>query len=277
MMENLKYITLNDKMKMPTIGFGTWKISNVEAPQIVGEALNSGYRMIDTATVYENEEGVGIAIKESALTRAEIFLSTKIWSSCHGYDSSLRAMDVSLKKLQTDYIDLYLIHWPNPTLDKYIPTWKALARLHKEGLAKSIGVCNFHIPHLQRLLDETGIVPAVNQIELHPYFQQNELREFHIKHGIVTESWSPLARGEIFSDPIIVMLAQKYKKTAAQIILRWHFENGLIAIPKSVKTNRILENLDIFDFHLNGEDLTLMTTVDKKNGRTGPNPETAGF
>ena len=277
MIENPKFISLNDKMKMPTVGFGTWKIPNSEAPQVVSEALDAGYRMVDTATVYENEEGIGVAIKENALSRSEIFLSTKIWSSSHGYDSALRAMDVSLKKLQTDYIDLYMIHWPNPTLDKYLPTWKALARLHKEGLAKSIGVCNFNIPHLQRLLDETGIVPAVNQIELHPYFQQKELREFHSRHGIVTESWSPLARAGIFNDAIIVSLSQKYKKTPAQIILRWHFDNGLIAIPKSSKTVRMLENLDIFDFNLNAEELALMSTLDKTDGRTGPNPETAGF
>lgn len=277
MQENPKFISLNDKMKMPTVGFGTWKVSDEDAPAVVTQALDAGYRMVDTATVYENERGVGKAIKENVLSRSEIFLSTKIWSNSHGYDSALRAMDVSLEKLQTDYIDLYLIHWPNPTLDKYLPTWKALARLHKEGLAKSIGVCNFQIPHLQRLLDETGIVPSVNQIELHPYFQQKELREFHQRHGIVTESWSPLAKGEVFSDPLIVSLSEKYHKTPAQIVLRWHFDNGLVAIPKSSNTKRMLENLDIFDFSLSAEDLTLMTTIDKKDGRIGPNPDTASF
>lgn len=277
MFENPKYITLNDKMKMPTIGFGTWKITNVDAPKIVSEALDAGYRLIDTATVYENEDGVGTAIKESSVSRAEIFLATKVWSNMHGYDSTLRAIDISLNKLKTDYLDLYHIHWPAPHLDKYVPTWKALARLHKEGLARSIGVCNFNISHLQRLLDETGIVPAVNQIELHPYFQQHELREFHAKHGIVTEAWSPLARGGIFDDPVIVKLTEKYNKTPAQIVLRWHFENGIIAIPKSSRLSRMFENQDIFDFFLSPNDLKELSEIERIDGRTGPNPETANF
>ncbi len=274
---NPRFITLNDKMKMPTTGFGTWKVTETEAPKVVSAALESGYRLIDTATVYENESGVGLAIKESSIPRSEIFLATKVWSNMHGYDSTLRAIELSLQKLKTDYLDLYHIHWPAPHLDKYVPTWKALARLHKEGIARSIGVCNFQIPHLKRLLDETGIVPAVNQIELHPHFQQVELREFHAKHGIVTEAWSPLARGDVFSDPVIVKLTEKYNKTAAQIVLRWHFDNGIVAIPKSSKTSRMLENQDIFDFFLSPNDLKEMSQIDRVDGRTGPNPETANF
>ena len=227
--------------------------------------------------MYGNEEGVGKGVRESSLSREEIFVATKLWSSHHGYDAALRAMDESLSRLKMDYIDLFHIHWPAPKLDKYVPTWKALARLHKEGLAKSIGVCNFQIPHLKRLLDETGIIPSVNQIELHPHFQQKELREFHTNHGIVTEAWSPLSRGEVFSDPVIVKLSQKYKKTPAQIILRWHFENGVIAIPKSSKLPRMLENLDIFNFSLNSEDLADIGNIDNANGRMGPDPDTADF
>lgn len=277
MVTDPKFILLNDKMKMPTVGFGTWQISNAEAPVIINQALDAGYRLIDTASMYNNEEGIGKAIKENSLSRAEIFLATKLWSNDHGYDNALRAMDNSLKRLQTDYIDLFHIHWPVPKSDKYVPTWKALSRLHKEGLAKSIGVCNFQISHLQRLLDETGIVPAVNQIELHPHFQQKELREFHAKHGIVTEAWSPLSRGEVFTDKAIAALSEKYKKSPAQIVLRWHFENGLVAIPKSSNFSRILENLNIFDFKLNESDLVEISKIDKTDGRISANPDTADF
>ena len=276
-MINKKYIDLNDKMKMPTVGFGTWRISNEEAPRSIEEALAAGYRSIDTAKVYDNEEGVGIGLKESPIEREEIFLTTKVWNSDQGYDSTLRALETSLKKLQTSYVDLYLIHWPAPKLDKYIPTWKALSRLRQEGLARSIGVCNFNIDHLDRIISETGIVPAVNQVEIHPHFQQKKLREFHLKHNIATEAWSPLARGKLFSDEVIISLAKKYQKTPAQIVLRWHFDSGIIAIPKSAQVARILENIDIFDFHLSAEDLALIATLDKENGRTGPNPLTADF
>ncbi|MBC7713177.1 MAG: aldo/keto reductase [Rhizobacter sp.] len=275
--ENPKFISLNDKMKMPTVGFGTWRVSNTEAPEVVNQALDAGYRLIDTASMYNNEEGVGKGIKENSLSRNEIFLATKLWSNDHGYDSALRAMDNSLKKLQTDYIDLFHIHWPVPKQDKYVSTWKALNRLHKEGLAKSIGVCNFQISHLQRLIDETGIIPSVNQVELHPHFQQKELREFHAKHGIVTEAWSPLARSEVFTDPVILSISKKYNKTPSQIVLRWHFESGIIAIPKTSKVSRMLENLNIFDFSLTAEDLKELSKIDREDGRTGANPDTADF
>jgi 2,5-diketo-D-gluconate reductase A len=277
MIENFKYVAMNDKMKMPIIGFGTWKVSNAEAPVVIAHALDAGYRLIDTASMYGNEEGIGKAIKENTLSREEVFLATKLWSHDHGYDSALRAMDNSLKKLQVNYVDLFHIHWPTPKQDKYVSTWKALLRLHREGLAKSIGVCNFQIPHLQRLIDETGVVPSVNQIELHPYFQQKELREFHKKHGIITEAWSPLAKGEVFTDPMIEKISGKYKKSAAQVILRWHFENSIVAIPKTCKFSRMLENLNIFDFTFNPEELAELSKLDKKSGRIGPNPDTADF
>lgn len=276
-MINQKYINLHDGLKIPTVGFGTWKISNDEAPSVVEEALAAGYRSIDTAAIYGNENGIGLALSKTNLERSEIFLTTKVWNSEQGYDSALRAMDSSLKKLKTDYVDLYLIHWPMPVQDKYVATWKALNRLRTEGIARSIGVCNFNIDHLERLLGETGVVPVLNQIELHPYFQQKELREFHAKHNIATEAWSPLARGKLFEDKIICDLATKYNKTPAQIVLRWHFDNGIIAIPKSSNTKRILENIDIFDFNLDASDLALISTIDDVNGRTSFDPATAAF
>lgn len=274
---NQKYIQLNDKMKIPTAGFGTWKIPDAEAPVIIDQALAAGYRLIDTASVYGNEEGVGKGINESSLKREEIFLTTKVWNTDHGYDATLRAMDGSLKRLKTSYVDLYLIHWPRVNSEMYIPTWKALERLRREGIARSIGVSNFNAAQIEKLINETGIVPAVNQVELHPSFQQKELRSFHQKHQIVTESWSPLARGNFAEDELIVSLSKKYNKTWAQIVLRWHFENGLIAIPKSANPTRILENFNIFDFHLSAEDLERMKHLDRADGRTGPDPLSANF
>ncbi|MBY0413900.1 MAG: aldo/keto reductase [Bdellovibrionales bacterium] len=277
-MDHQKFILMNDKMKIPTVGFGTWQIPNEIAAEKVHMALDAGYRSVDTAAIYGNEVGIGIGLKEHAtLKREEIYLTTKVWNSEQGYDSTLRAMESSLKKLQTSYVDLYLIHWPAPKLDKYVATWKALGRLRTEGIARSIGVSNFNIEHLEKLIGETGIVPAVNQIELHPHFQQKELREFHLKHNIATEAWSPLARGKLFNDEVIVALSKKYQKTPAQIVLRWHFDIGVVAIPKSVTAGRILENIDIFNFNLTSDDLTLIAKIDDRNGRTGPNPVTADF
>ena len=276
-MINQKYTNLNDGLKIPTVGFGTWKVSDSEAPDVVEQALAAGYRSIDTAAIYGNESGVGTAIKNSDLNRSEIFLTTKVWNSEQGYDSTLRAIETSLRKLKTDYVDLYLIHWPMPAQDKYVATWKALNRLRTEGIARSIGVCNFNIDHLERLIGETGVIPVLNQIELHPYFQQKELRDFHAKHNIATEAWSPLAKGKMLEDKVLVDLSKKYNKTSAQIILRWHFENGIIAIPKSSQTKRILENIDIFDFNLDASDLALISTLDDVNGRTSFDPATAVF
>lgn len=271
------YVSLNDKMKMPMLGFGVWKIGNEEAPQIIDCALDCGYRSIDTASIYGNEEGVGKGVAQSKVKREEIFLTTKVWNQDQGYDASLRAMDQSLTKLKTSYVDLYLIHWPAPKNDKYISTWKALARLRSEGLTKSIGVSNFTISHLERLMNETGIIPSVNQVELHPAFQQKELRKFHAQHNIVTEAWSPLARGLFNDHPIFIKLAEKYKKTPTQIVLRWHMDNHTVAIPKSSTPQRILENFSIFDFRLSLEDMNLISGLDDPKGRTGPDPMTADF
>ena len=276
-MNDQSYLQLNDKMKMPQLGFGVWKIGNEEGPGIIECALHAGYRLIDTAAIYGNEEGVGKGIAGSSVKREEIFLTTKVWNQDQGYDATLRAMDKSLSKLKTSYVDLYLIHWPTPKKDKYIATWKALSKLRTEGFARSIGVSNFTITQLERLMNETGITPAVNQIELHPYFQQKELREFHDRHNIVTEAWSPLARGALFDESPIIELGRKYNKTPAQIVLRWHLDNNIVAIPKSSTPKRILENFDVFDFHLTQNDLELIRALDDKNGRTGPDPMTADF
>lgn len=276
-MMNHKYIQMNDKMKIPTVGFGTWQIPDAQVPQSLDLAFAAGYRSIDTASMYSNEEGVGRGIIESSISREEVFLTTKVWNSDQGYDATLRAMDTSLKKLKMDYVDLYLIHWPAPKMDKYLATWKALARLRTEGLARSIGVCNFEIEHLERLKEEIGIIPCLNQIELHPYFQQQELRKYHKENNIVTEAWAPLSRGQLLGDETIAEISQKYNKTPAQIILRWHFENEMVAIPKSTNPARILENIDIFDFNLSLEDLQAIQKLDSKSGRSGPDPMTADF
>lgn len=270
-------ISLNDSMKMPTVGFGTWKVEDKEAADIVKVALESGYRLIDTAMIYNNEKGVGEGIKNSGLRREEIFLTTKVWNSDQGYDQTLRAFEKSLKNLNTDYIDLYLIHWPMPDLKKYVGTWKALVKLRSTGMVRSIGVSNFNEDLILELIENTGITPAVNQVELHPFFQQRALREFHFKHKIATEAYTPLARGNIFEHPIIQKLALKYQKTPAQIILRWHFENGIVAIPKSSHHTRMLENLDIFNFRLSADDLIEMGSMDSQSGRLGQDPLVAQF
>ncbi len=274
---NLAFTNLNDGMKIPSLGFGTWKIENSIASEIIKSALHVGYRLIDTASVYENEQGVGLGIKESGIPREEIFLTTKVWNTDQGYDSTLRAMDNSLSKLKTNYVDLYLIHWPRVNSETYIPTWKALARLRTEGLARSIGVSNFNESQIERLMNETGIKPAVNQVELHPNFQQKDLVSFHQSHNILTQAWSPLARGQFLENSLINNLARKYNKTPTQILLRWHFESGFVAIPKTTQIKRMIENFDILNFSLEESDLNFLRTLDSTNGRTGPNPLTANF
>lgn len=266
-------ISLNDGRPMPQLGFGVWQVTNHEAKSIVGEALEAGYRSIDTAAIYGNEEGVGEAIRASSIPREELFITTKLWNNNHGYDAALAAFDQSLGRLKLDFVDLYLIHWPVAGSETYLDAWRALTKLKEDGRAKSIGVSNFMIPHLKRVIGETGVVPSVNQIELHPRFQQRELRVFHAGHGIATESWSPLGQGTLVTDDTIAEIGRKYGKTSAQVILRWHIEKGLIAIPKSVTPVRIRENIDIFDFQLDAEDMSVLETLDDKAGRIGPDPE----
>jgi diketogulonate reductase-like aldo/keto reductase len=269
-------IRLNDGRSMPQLGFGVWQVQNHEAKSIVTEAISAGYRSIDTAAVYGNEEGVGEAVHASPVPREELFITTKVWNDRHGYDAALAAFDESLARLKLDFVDLYLIHWPLPRGEAYLDTWRALIRLREEGRAKSIGVSNFKIPHLRRLMDETGVAPVLNQIELHPRFQQKELRAFHSERGIATESWSPLGQGTLMTDETLAGIGRKYGKTPVQVILRWHLDNGLIAIPKSATPSRIRENIDVFDFTLAADDMSALAGFDDKSGRIGPNPDSFG-
>lgn len=266
-------IKLSDGNAMPQLGLGVWQASNQQVVSAIGVALETGYRAIDTAAIYANEEGVGQALKNASLPREELFITTKLWNERH--DDAERALAESLKKLQLDYVDLYLIHWPVPKKDHYVTAWKKIADLQKQGLIKSIGVCNFNIPHLQRLIDETGITPVVNQSELHPLFQQKPIHAWNATHHIATESWSPLAQGGegVFDAPVIHRLAQKYNKTPAQIVIRWHLDSGLIVIPKSVTPARIKENFAVFDFKLDKDELSEIARMDCGK-RLGPDPDT---
>jgi 2,5-diketo-D-gluconate reductase A len=249
-------------------------VGNDEAISAVSEALKVGYRHIDTAAIYGNEEGTGKAINESGIARGDIYLTTKLWNKEQGYESTLKAFDESLKKLGTDYVDLYLIHWPLPSKDLFMETWRAFIKIKEEGRAKSIGVSNFRTADLERILKESDVVPVLNQIELHPQFQQDELRLFHSKHNIATEAWSPLGQGTILENATLKTIAEKHGKSVAQVILRWHIETGNIVIPKSVTPARIKENFEVFDFSLNGTDHDAITKLDKTDGRIGPNPAT---
>lgn len=265
-------IRLNDGNTIPQLGYGVWRLSDDDAVVAVSEALNAGYRHIDTAAIYENEAGVGKALKQSGIARDDIFLTTKLWNTEQGYDSTLKAFDASLKRLDTDYVDLYLIHWPTPSKDMFIDTWRAFRKLKQDGRIKSIGVSNFRISDLERVIDESGVTPVLNQIELHPQFQQSELRVFHGKHNIATEAWGPLGQGKILENPTLNAIAKQHGKSPAQIILRWHMETGNIAIPKSATPSRIKENIEIFDFKLNGTDHDAIAKLDTSDGRVGPNP-----
>ncbi|MFE1597285.1 aldo/keto reductase [Methylobacterium sp. ID0610] len=269
-------LTLNDGKRIPQLGFGVWKLADEDAPETVGLALEVGYRSIDTAAAYGNEAGVGRAIAASGIPREELFVATKLWNDAHGTDEALRAFDASLKRLGLDYVDLYLVHWPVPQRNAYVETWKALMRLREDGRARSIGVSNFTVAHLKRVIDETGSTPSVNQIELHPRFQQRELRAFHAEAGIVTEAWSPLGQGAALEDPVIRGIADKHGRTAAQVILRWHLDLGQVAIPKSQNPARIRENADVFGFSLDEADHAAIAGLDTPDGRIGPHPDTFG-
>ncbi|WP_439273513.1 aldo/keto reductase [Pseudochrobactrum sp. HB0163] len=269
-------IKLNDGNFIPQLGFGVWRISDEEAVTSVSTALETGYRHIDTAAIYKNEQGVGRAIRNSGIARKDIFLTTKVWNDDQGYDATLKAFEASSDRLGTDYFDLYLIHWPMPNKDLFSDTWRALIRLREEGRVKSIGVSNFRTADLRRLQKETDIIPAVNQIELHPYFQQDELRQYHQQHNIATEAWSPLGQGKILDNPVLTTIAAKHNKSVAQIILRWHLDIGNIIIPKSVTPQRIRENFAVTDFKLSGTEHDAINKLDAVEGRIGPDPTTFG-
>lgn len=273
-MPAIPQIALNDGHAIPQFGLGVFLTPPAETAAAVATALELGYRHIDTAAIYHNEDGVGEAVRASGLARGSLFLTTKLWNADQGHDSALAALDASLARLGTDYVDLYLIHWPCPAQDRFVETWQALIEARAQGKARSIGVSNFRIEDLERLIQATSVVPAVNQIELHPRLQQGELRAWHAAHGIVTESWSPLARGnDLLGEPLLAAIAARHGKTVAQVILRWHIQLGLVVFPKSVHAGRLAENLDIFDFALSAEDMAAIATLDA-GARIGPDPAT---
>jgi 2,5-diketo-D-gluconate reductase A len=266
-------VALHDGVEIPQLGFGVFQVPPEETRQVVEEALADGYRHIDTAAAYRNEAGVGEAIAATGLGRDEVFVTTKLWNSEQGYDSTLAAFDKSLERLGLDRVDLYLIHWPMPTEDRYLDTWRAFERIHEEGRTRSIGVSNFRVEDLERLEAEAEKLPTVNQIELHPSLQQADLRTWHADHDIATEAWSPLAQGALLDDDTIATIAAHHEKTPAQTILRWHLQIGNVVIPKSVTPERIRENIDVFDFELSEDDMAAIARLDAGE-RTGPDPAT---
>ncbi|HEY8588577.1 MAG TPA: aldo/keto reductase [Naasia sp.] len=264
-------LQMNDGRHIPQLGLGVYKVPDEDVEAVVATAVEAGYRHIDTATLYRNEAGVGRAVRGAAVPREDLFVTTKLWNDDHGFDSALRAFDASMEELGLDYVDLYLIHWPVPSQDLYVETWRALERIRDEGRARSIGVSNFAQSHLERLLTETETAPAVNQVELHPWLAQDALREFDAAHGILTEAWSPLARGRVVGNEALERIGAKYGKSPAQVVLRWHLDLGNVVIPKSVTPARIRENADVFDFGLDHDDLTVIAGLDS-GGRTGRDP-----
>jgi diketogulonate reductase-like aldo/keto reductase len=269
-------LTLNNGVDIPQVGYGVFKIPAEETSKAVLTALDTGYRHVDTARLYRNEDAVGAAVRESGLPRDEVFVTSKVWNDDHGYDPTLRAFDASLARLGLDVLDLYLIHWPVPAQDQYVDTWRALERIYQDGRARAIGVSNFQPEHLRRLVDASEVVPAVNQVELHPYLQQRELRRLHEELGIHTEAWGPIARGgELLGDDTVTAVAARHGRTPAQVVLRWHVQLGNLVIPKSVTPSRMAENIALFDFALDEEDMAALATLDRDH-RTGPHPDRLG-
>ena len=266
-------IELRGGVEIPQLGFGVFQVPPDETVESVGRALEVGYRHVDTAAAYRNEEQVGEAIRASGLARDEVFVTTKCFNTNHGYDEATAALQRSLSRLGFDALDLYLIHWPVPKRDRYVDTWRAFVDAEKAGRTRAIGVSNFQPDHLRRVIDETGVTPAINQVELHPYFQQRELRRAHEELGIVTEAWSPLAQGAVLDEPTITTIADAHGKTPGQVVIRWHLQLGNVVIPKSVTPERIAQNFDVFDFDLSGEEMGAIEALDR-NKRIGPDPDT---
>jgi 2,5-diketo-D-gluconate reductase A len=271
--EQIPTLPLGANEQIPQLGFGVFQVPPKETEQVVAEALSAGYRHLDTAAAYRNEGGVGQALHASGIDRDEIFLTTKCWNDDQGYEQAKRACRASLERLELSHLDLYLIHWPVPAHDKYVETWKAFVELQAEGLVRSIGVSNFQPEHLERVIAETGVTPAINQVELHPHFQQVGLRREHERLGILTEAWSPLGQGLELEDPAIVEVAEAHGKTPAQTIIRWHLQLGNVVIPKSVTPSRIAENFDVFDFELSDAQMQEIEARDA-GVRIGPDPDT---
>ena len=269
-------VTLNDGNSIPQVGLGVWQTPAEDTERAVTAALQAGYRHIDTAAAYRNETETGRALANSGVARDDVFLVTKLWNADQGYDATLAAFDASLDRLGVDHLDLYLIHWPVPERNTYVDSFKALAQLRDQGRVRSIGVSNFAPEHLRILIDATGIVPVVNQVELHPQFPQQELREVHAELGIATEAWSPLGQGSLLTDPVVGGLAQQHRRTPAQVLIRWHIQLGNIVIPKSVNPERIVSNFDVFDFELTESDLSAIASLET-GVRMGPDPRTFNF
>jgi len=274
-MSTVPSITLDNGVEIPQLGLGVWQVEDSIVTEVVTTAFETGYRHIDTAAIYGNEEGVGRAIAASDIPRDELFITTKLWNSDQGYDSTLKAFDQSLAKLGLEYVDLYLIHWQSLQRDLYVDTWKAFEQLYADKRVRAIGVSNFHEPALRRIFEETTIRPAVNQIELHPALPQDELRAFNAENDIVTQAWSPLASGELLANPVLATIGTKYGKSAAQVMIRWHLQLGNVVIPKTVTRSRIKENFEVFDFRLDNDDMAAI--ADLETGvRTGGDPDVFG-
>ncbi|MCY9783073.1 aldo/keto reductase [Nocardiopsis sp. EMB25] len=265
-------VTLSNGVRMPQLGFGVWQVSDDAVVDAVATALETGYRSIDTAAAYGNERGVGEALSRAELDRDDVFVTSKLANPEQGYDHTLRAFDASLERLRLETLDLYLIHWPLPRRDLYVSTWKALERLYADGRVRAIGVCNFQVEHLERVMEEGGITPMVNQIELHPLLVQRSMREFDAKHNIVTEAWSPLGQGKLLDHPTVTAVADELDRTPAQVLLRWHIQLGNVVIPKSVTPERIRSNFTIFDFELSEADMDRISGLDT-GSRFGPDPD----
>jgi 2,5-diketo-D-gluconate reductase A len=273
-------ITLNNGKTIPQLGFGVFQIAPKDTAKAVSKALEIGYRHIDTAEMYRNEKGVGEAIRATGLDRGDVFVTTKLNNGCHRPHDARKAFNTTLSELGWDYVDLFLIHWPLPTLydGDFVSTWKTLEEFYRDGRARSIGVSNFQIEHLQRLAAETDLVPAVNQIEAHPYFTNDAVRGYGREHQIATEAWSPIAQGKVLDDPTITQIADKIGKTPAQVVLRWHIQRGDIVFPKSTTPSRMKENFELFDFKLEPADIDMITALDQgEDGRTGPHPDTFDY
>jgi 2,5-diketo-D-gluconate reductase A len=268
-------LKLNDGHQIPQLGFGVFQVPSQDTAEVVTHALRTGYRSIDTAAAYGNEAGVGEAVSASELDREQVFITTKLWNDAHSRERATRAFQQSLDELGLDYIDLYLIHWPAPGDGRYVEAWETLCELKGGGRVRSIGVSNFTVEHLERIIDKTGVVPVVNQVELHPQFQQHELREFHRARGIVTEAWSPLGQGTILGNETIEKIGSAHDRTPAQVVLRWHLQLGNVVIPKSVTPSRIEENFRLFDFELSEEQMQALEALDEGN-RIGPDPRRFG-
>jgi 2,5-diketo-D-gluconate reductase A len=271
--QTVPVLPLRPNAEIPQLGFGVFQVPPEDTAEVTTRAFQAGYRHIDTAKAYNNEAGVGQAFHASGLDREEVFITTKCFNSDHGYDQARNAFKKSLNQIELDYVDLYLIHWPVPSADKYVDTWRAFVELQSEGLVRSIGVSNFQPAHLERVIEATGVTPAINQIELHPLLQQHGLRREHEELGILTEAWSPLAQGLVLDDPVITQIAEAHSKTPGQVVIRWHLQLGNVVIPKSVTPERIEQNFDVFDFTLTEQEMSEIEGLDAGH-RTGPDPDT---